>query len=499
MANAYTPEWWLARLNKRLDDRQPLMMLYEDYYLGKHRMTFATSKFRETFGNLFKALAVNFCGLVVDAENERLKIEGFRMGRDVGDADKEAWRIWTGNQMESRAPIAHAEALSKGESYVLVWANPNKPDLPIIRPQDAKKCIVEYDDGDADVRRAGLKRWVDAERYENATLYLPDNIYKYRSAKPLQDGIPGPTSRSETGYWVERKVKAANGSDEPWPLPNPLKVVPLVPLMNNPLLDVTGRSEIGPVIPIQDAINKLVADMIVASEYVAFPQRWATGIDVPIDEATKQPLEPFKAGPGRLWIADAVPGMDQPIEPKFGAFPQADLNPYTSAIDMLVKHIASITKTPAHYLLGATDGSGETLKMFETGLVAKTTSASRQFGEPWEEVVRLAHLVLGKTVDSVSTVWGDPESRSLAEVTDAVGKHVQMLGVPKRIGWEKVGYTQSEIERMETLAQQERLEGALSNVPTAPMDPAMAALAERPSAGNTRPQVAGGIAAARPR
>ena len=492
MATAYTPEWWLARLNKRLDERQALMTMYEDYYLGKHRMSFATAKFRETFGRLFEALAVNFCGLVVDSENERLKIEGFRMGRDATDADKEAWRLWTGNRMEARAPIAHAEALSKGESYVLVWANPNKPDLPIIRPQDAKKVIVEYDDGDEDQRKAGLKRWVDAERYENATLYLPNEIRKYRSERPLQDGVPGPVSRGENGYWVERRVKQANGSDEPWPLPNALGVVPLIPLMNNPLLDVTGRSEIGPVIPIQDAINKLVADMIVASEYVAFPQRWATGIDVPVDPTTNQPLEPFKAGPGRLWIADAVPGMDQPIEPKFGSFQQANLDPYTSAIEMLVQHIASITKTPAHYLLGTTVGSGETHKMFETGLVAKTKSASRQFGEGWEEVMTLAYRVLDKPVaEGLSVVWGDPESRSLAEVTDAVGKHVQMLGVPKRIGWERVGYTQTEIERMETLAQQERLEGALSAIPapTIPVD--------RPSAGNTAPQVAGGIAAAR--
>lgn len=488
MAEPYTSEWWLARLNARLDDRQTLMTLYEDYYLGKHRLSFATSKFRETFGALFRALAVNFCLLVVDAENERLRIEGFRTGNQT-DADADAWNLWTRNMMEARAPIAHAEALSKGEAYVLVWSNPKRDDIPLIRPQDARKCIVEYDDGDADERLAGLKRWTDSQRYENATLYLPDRIEKYRSEKPMNEGAPGPVSRG-TGYWVRRNVDG-----EEWPLPNPLGVVPLVPLMNNPLLDVTGRSEIAPVIPIQDAINKLVADMIVASEYVAFPQRWATGIDVPVDPATNQPLEPFKAGPGRLWIADAVPGMDQVIEPKFGSFPQANLDPYTSALGMLIRAIASITKTPEHYLLGETRGSGETLKMFETGLVSKSRSASRQFGESWEEVIRLGFAVIGRTVDTVSTIWGDPESRSLAEATDAAGKQRQLLGVPQRVTWEKVGYSQTEIERMEVLAQQERLEG-MAPVPTAPNT---AALVERPSAGNVQPQIEGGIAAARGR
>lgn len=215
--------------------------------------------------------------------------------------------------------------------------------------------------------------------------------------------------------------------------------------------------------------------MIVASEYVAFPQRWATGIDVPVDPNTNQPLEPFKAGPGRLWIADAVPGMDQPIEPKFGSFPQANLDPYTSAIETLIQATASITKTPAHYLLGQSGSfpSGESLKATETGLISKSRSAMRQFGESWEEAMRLAFRIIGDPRGTnpdaeagESVIWGDPESRVLSEVTDAIGKQVQMLGVPERIAWEKVGYTQTEIERMEAIRQQERLESALTGLPT---------------------------------
>lgn len=498
MADTYTSAWWLDRLNTRLDDRQRVLTLYDDYYNGRQRLSFATSKFRETFGNLFAALAVNFCLLVVDAENERLKIEGFRMGADDTDADKEAWRIWLANRMEARAPIAHAEALSKGESYVIVWNNPATPGTPLIRVQDARKCIVEMDDGDADTRMAGLKRWIDHSGYENATLYFPDRIEKWIARAALSKGTAGPTGKRGDDYWVKRNV-----SGEDWPLPNPLGVVPVIPLANNPMLDLCGRSEIDAVIPIQDAINKLVADMIVASEYVAFPQRWATGIDVPVDPITQQPLEPFKAGPGRLWIADAVPGLDQPIEPKFGSFPQANLDPYTSAIEMLVQDIASITKTPAHYLLGSSGSfpSGESLKATETGLVSKVKSASRQFGESWEEVMRLAFRIAhdNRTISDNAVIWGDPESRVLSEVTDAMGKQVTMLQVPVRIAWEKVGYTQTEIDRMEAIRQQEQLTSALVQTPTLPTTLPTVSNPPTPdstSRGNTRPNVRGGVAAA---
>jgi hypothetical protein len=461
MPEPYTSAWWLDRLSQRLDARSATIGLYEDYYLGHHRLSFATTKFRETFGNLFRALAVNFCLLVVDAENERLNIEGFNMGGDpAGGADTDAWRFWRLNKMEARAPVAHAEALSKGESYIVVWSNPKRQGVPLIRIADARRMIVEHDDGDDDARLAALRRWIGVDRYEYATLYLPDRIEKYRSREAVPIGM-APAERAEA-YWVRREV-----SGEDWPIPNPLGVVPVIPLSYNPMLTGMGRSELASVVPIQDAINKLVADMIVASEYVAFPQRWATGIDVPTDPNTGVPLEPFKAGPGRLWIADAVPGMDQPIEPKFGSFPQANLSPYTDAIEMLVQDIASITKTPAHYLLGQSGNfpSGESLKATETGLVAKSRSAMRQFGESWEETIRLAFRIVGDSRGTVeeggeAVIWRDPESRVLSEVTDAVGKHVQMLGVPHRIAWEKVGYSQTEIERMEAIIQQERIETA---------------------------------------
>jgi hypothetical protein len=473
---AMTSGEWLKRLNKRLDERQDRLAQFEAYYLGQHRLGFATSKFRETFGNLFQALAVNFCMLVVDAERERLNIEGFRFGDDPSvDADQEAWRIWQRNRLDARSSVAHSEALIKGESYILVWTNPAKPDTPLMRVQDCRRVYVEHDDGDEDARVAGIKRWQDQEEYERCNLYLPDRIEKYRSRAKARAGSL--TVRSDD-HWQKHSVPG-----EAWPLPNTLGVVPLVPLVNNPMLTGPGRSELAAVIPIQDAINKTVADMLVASEFVAFPQRWATGIDVPIDETTGLTVEPFKAAVNRLWIADVQQGLDQTIEPKFGQFPQASLDPYVHAVEMLVQHIASITKTPAHYLLGQSGSfpSGESLKATETGLVAKTRGAMRYFGEGWEEAMRLALQLTGSANagKSIEVIWRDPESRVQSEITDAIGKQVQILGVPRQIAWEKVGYSQVEIQRMEILLQQEALETAA----VAPLAPPPGGPSPRPAPG----------------
>jgi hypothetical protein len=50
-------------------------------------------------------------------------------------------------------------------------------------------------------------------------------------------------------------------------------------------------------------------------------------------------------------------------------------------------------------------------------------------------------------------MWRDTESRSLAQVADALGKLVMSLGVPPQELWEKIpGVTQSEVRRWKAAA-----------------------------------------------
>jgi hypothetical protein len=431
----------LGRLGKMLDARRPELERFQAYYEGQHRLAFATSKFREAFGSLFSAFADNLCELVVDAVEERLNVEGFRMGPRGTDADKDAWRIWQANQLDAWSQIAHTTALVKGVVYVLVGPGEDNR-TPEITIEDPCHTIVLYEPGSQRRRMAGLKRWVDDGGRLLANLYLPDRVEKYQSNEERR---PGDWSDMSRVKWERRVVDG-----EAWPLRNRLGVVPLVPLVNKPQLDSEGRSEIASIIPLNDAINKLVADMLIASEFGSYRQRWATGIEVPIDEETGQELEPFKAAVDRLWIARGSGDINNP--PKFGEFEQTDLSSFTTAVELLVQHVASESRTPYHYFMqhGGQPPSGESLKSSETGLVAKTTRKQRLLGEGWEEVISLAFRQIGDSekaaiLDS-ETMWRDPESRTEAEHVDALIK-MASLGVPHEILWEKWGATPVEIGR----------------------------------------------------
>ena len=137
-------------------------------------------------------------------------------------------------------------------------------------------------------------------------------------------------------------LAAAGSTGRVVALRNRLGVVPLVPLINRPRLDGTGQSELLSVLPIQDAINKLVMDMIVASEFSAYRQRTATGISIEIDEVTGEPVEQFQADVARIWAAENE-------KAQFGTLEASDLQPFVSGVEMLIQHLASQTRTPYHF------------------------------------------------------------------------------------------------------------------------------------------------------
>ena len=51
-----SPLWWTVRLSGQLAQRRPLVDLYGDYYDGRHRLSFASSKFREVFAEMLAAV-----------------------------------------------------------------------------------------------------------------------------------------------------------------------------------------------------------------------------------------------------------------------------------------------------------------------------------------------------------------------------------------------------------------------------------------------------------
>lgn len=431
-----TPLELLNLLEQKLSSRRPLLTRLTDYYEGKHRLAFTSQKFRDAFGGMFSAFSDNWCPLVVDAVEERLDVQGFRYGSDPA-ADKDAWNIWQQNGLDASSQLAHSDALIKGDSYAIVW--PDSDGKPRVSIESSRDVVIYYAPGDRTNRIAALKMWSDCGK-KHATLFTKNFVYKYDQ------------SEKDNGEW-----RPSPDNNEPWPLINPLGVVPVVPLINRPSLTSDyGVSEFINVIPMQDAVNKLLADMLVASEYIAFPQRYVTGLEIPEDDHGNV-QSPFQIAFDKLLIAEDP-------NASFGTLSAGDLKNYVQGIELLVQHIASQTRTPPHYFyLSGNFPSGDAIKSAETGLVAKSRRKMRFFGESWEEIMRLCFKVLGDprgSIDDSETIWGDPEYRSESELADALIKR-SAIGVPRQQLWEDAGYSQTQIARFRAMEASDSLDAVL--------------------------------------
>ena len=91
----------------------------------------------------------------------------------------------------------------------------------------------------------------------------------------------------------------------------------------------------------QDAINKYRADALVASEFAAFRQRWAIGIDIPVDPETGRPSSPSS----RPWTGCGRSRVRTPRTPtrrsrRWASSRPRTSEPYKLMIETEVGHIS---------------------------------------------------------------------------------------------------------------------------------------------------------------
>jgi Phage portal protein, SPP1 Gp6-like len=432
-----TPMWWLKRLHKRLDKQRESFETYDSYYRGEPpRPPWIADQAYESFLRLLKLTRSNYMGLVVDATAERLHVEGFSLGDELR-ADDETWDIWQASRLDTTFDQALLEALIGGCSFLLIAPAPEGARWPAVYAESPTQVTVEYVPGTArTVAAAGLKVWTDDATGEQlATVYTPDRLYKYRALKSVTGTAVGQIR------WSPRQV-----SGEQWPADNPIGVVPIVELANNPRLLTGGVSEIGDVVSVQDRIAKTLVDRLMTQDYGAFPQKWATGYPDADADGNRNVVD---IGRDRLVTSDVA-------ETRFGQWDAAPLDPYSAAKREDVKDIASRTRTPAQYLLGEMSNvNGETLKAAESGLVAKVRQRMKSLGDGAEQAMTIARKAAGlDTPARIETKWRNPEFRTEGETVDALVK-MRTLGVPIEALWEKWGASPTEIAKWRAMADAE--------------------------------------------
>jgi hypothetical protein len=454
-----TPAEWRDLLDARLHERWNEWKVYDAYYEGDHRIsswlrTTQTAFQGTVLGQLLRDLTDNYMTLVVDAPAERCRVQGFRFGEV--DSDDEAWSIWQANGLDTQSNMVHTESIKLGEAY---WMVQPSPDGPLITAEHPSQVIVAHAPGDRRKRVAALKKWNDGDDIY-ANVYLPNVVVKYHT-----------TERAIREKLKDTRWKEIDRS------PNPLGEVPIVPIPNNPSMLRGGRSDLSyGALSLQDQITKTVVDLLIGSEYHGLPQRVLLGVEPPRDENGK-PIPFQTAAKSRLWYF----GNENA---KAHEFSQADLEALRKSVDGYIGDLAAQTRIPIYYFRPAaiSNISAEALIGLDAGLVSKSGDKQQFFGEGHEETMRLAFKSMDPNdsraaATDAETIWENTESRSQAQLTDAVTKEVS-IGLPFEAALERLGYSPQHIDRIlamraeETFLTPEATAVPADNVGTTENDPA---------------------------
>lgn len=383
----------------------------ERYLAGEQPLAFMSQTAKDA--TKLSRMASNIPNVQVTAIAERLRVTALTLG---GTASRTLWSAYRANDLDQALPLAFREALGLGASYAMVWDKTGRQ-RPVVSVESARQMIVDRDPGSREIVSA-WKTW-ETKTETQGRLYLPDAIVPFTS----QGG----------GGWREGKS-----------IRNPLGVVPVVEFRNGAHLLGEGVSEIQDLKPLVDALNKVLADMMVGSEFYARPRRTATGIEMESDDEGN-PINPFPEG-DRMMISEAE-------NARFGSLPASDLASYEAAVRVLLGQIMAVSALPAHYL-GALTGQApgaDGLRAAEAALTARAEAKQALFGRPVEQVGRLMAAIQNDASPEdfeVGVRWADAATRSVAQESDAVVKLTQAGLLPADYALARLGYGDDEIREI---------------------------------------------------
>lgn len=417
-------------------DRAKALALFKAYDEGEHRLLFATEKYRNTFADLFREFADNLCDDVVNGITDRLQITSWSAADKGLGASADA--AWERNRGESRTGAIHRHAFRDGDGFAIVQEDKNRKGR--FYKQDPRTMCVRYDADNPDEMALVGKVWKDGSRYR-ANLYYPDRTERYATRglgqggglpkaeafKPLQAGDPGLVAAGLEDFRQE------------------VDHIPVYHFPNGELSEY-GRSILVGVIPLQDALNKAVADMLVSMEFTAYPQRHATGLQDEIDPVTGQVIDrAAKAGPGSI--------LKGPQGAVFGQFDAATPDAFLAVQDAFKIEIARKGLLPPHAITlrsgTSTPPSGVSLLVAEGRTIKCARDRQRDWGPEHRRMMAdVLSIDMGTTVDpnDLKQGWAPPETRDMKALLEELGLKVA-LGLPEREALIEAGYDPDDVDK----------------------------------------------------
>lgn len=425
----------LAQIEK---DKDRLDMI-DRYVRGLHPAPFMPRKANREFQELVKRSIHNIIPLLIDAPTDALAVEGYRRPDVTGNPTE--WKYWQSNRMDQRQALVHRAALECGQAYVSVRRSLTDSKQPQIRVHPAIRTFAAFDD----------------PLFDATPLYA-----LIIEQEPVGENGVGKGTYFDEKFQYEVELNSEGGYKLGKKVSHGMPVCPVVRFV--PKMDLLGRAHgiVETVVQMQDKLNQMYLNLMIAQHYTGFAIRTATGL-APVEMIDEMGNPMYGEDGQPLFIPPVIDPSTMLVSPnpetKFGQLPAAPTSDFMHSIELVIQHMCAVTETPPHYLLtgSLSNLSADALAAAESAFTRKVDEIRHAFGEGWEQVLRLCAFIAGDQkgyeIEDAQVQWADKGNRSLAQAVDA-GLKLTQMGVPTTIVLSKVpGFTQQDIDEVAALLE----------------------------------------------
>jgi hypothetical protein len=418
-----------------LEEQGARVLLYRKYEEGEHRSGI-TPQMKlmlrlEAEASGLNDFNDNYCQIIVDKMAGRLHISKISTKSETVD---QQWLtpLLEQNDFEALQGRVFRAAIREGDSYVMV--NPMTLKWSAEPAFDGFSGMVAVFD---DIKKTAVwacKLWSEGIVEEaggttsvmKIVVYQPNKISYFVGDEGGSEVTP---DNKVVETIINEKETITNETNVRfWPVGK----TPIVRFANKTdNYSAVGKSELRPAIPLQDALNRTLHSMVMASEFSAFRLKWSIGME--IDERDIMPGAVInlvvKGEDGKPVTEMTEEAARFLAAVRVGQFEETDIGQYITQIDKLAREVSQVSQTPIYGV--TTEGvlSGEALKQLEIGLIGKVERFQRDNADSVRELIQLTAEIQSSFVN---TKVGFPSAPKITAVS-LMWKPAELLDTHSRI------------------------------------------------------------------
>lgn len=415
----------LERAYNALKGKNQIYTTLFEYADGNQPLVYSTNRLKEAFNNISAKFSQNWMSVVIDSALDRLTYNGWAT-KTKAVTDR-LQKIFEDHELIQDAYDIHRSASITRESFAIAWKDEDG-DIEF-NYNDPRLCHMFYKADNPKKQDFACKWYRDGNVYR-MILYYRDRLEYYvtKPNKNFVSGIPSSAKMFEPDPENERAE-------------NPYGEIPVFHFF----LSRNSKGDLYNIVSLQDAVNKMFSDMMVASEFAALKQRYVI---------TDSDTSALRNAANEIW--------QLPEGSKAGQFESTPLDTFLDPIDKIANSIAIISRTPKHYFYSAGAGiSGEALLAMEAPLTKKVDQRKASFSATWKRVGQFLLKLEGidYPLSDIDVVWEPSHSVQPKTEADTVKVWTES-GVPLSTSLSWAGKTDEEIAAMEKDKQKEKEENA---------------------------------------